>query len=302
VNQSNSKEERLFGMLAYAKYQIEKNRWLSKIPNPTVEQSAAFYAHYDDHRLDELVQNVQVIVLAYADEYAKEQLNKELDRYKKEVLSVELKKIKVGYEVLPHVLDARSAMKAGAPIVHDTIPDNICQYVSWGNKQKTQEAIDNAEVVVTKHLPYQLVSASPVETRSTIADYDPTTEDYTLWTNTQIPHINRAALCGLVLGIPFNKLRVIVPEVGGSYGCKGYIYNDTGIALVMARRLGRPVKWVDTREGIYRRTVHARGSDVDATIAGDKKGKITALHCKNYATLGAYSTFNGPGAPALLSA
>jgi carbon-monoxide dehydrogenase large subunit len=142
-----------------------------------------------------------------------------------------VKKIKVAYEVLPHVLDARSAMKAGAPIVHDTIPDNICQYVSWGNKQKTQEAIDNAEVVVKKHLPYQLVSASPVETRSTIADYDPTTEDYTLWTNTQIPHINRAALCGLVLGIPFNKLRVIVPEVGGSYGCKGYIYNDTGIAL-----------------------------------------------------------------------
>ena len=97
VNQSNSKEERIFGMLAYAKYQIEKNRWLSKIPNPTSEQSAAFYAHYDDHRLDELVQNVQIIVLAYADEYAKEQLNKELDRYKKEVLSVELKKIKVGF-------------------------------------------------------------------------------------------------------------------------------------------------------------------------------------------------------------
>jgi carbon-monoxide dehydrogenase large subunit len=212
-----------------------------------------------------------------------------------------VKKIKVAYEILPHVLDARSALKAGAPIVHDTIPDNICQYVSWGDKQKTQEAIDNAEVVVKQHLPYQLVSASPVETRSTIADYDPTNEEYTLWTNTQIPHINRAALSGLVLGIPFNKLRVIVPEVGGSYGCKGYIYNDTGVALVMARRLGRPVKWVDTREGIYRRTVHARGSDVDATIAGSKNGKITALHCKNYATLGAYSTFNGPGAPAALT-
>ena len=212
-----------------------------------------------------------------------------------------VKKIKVSYEILPHVLDARSALSAGAPIVHDTIPDNICQYVSWGDKQKTLETIDNAEVVVKQHLPYQLVSASPVETRSTIADYDPTSEEYTLWTNTQIPHINRAALCGLVLGIPFNKLRVIVPEVGGSYGCKGYIYNDTAIALVMARRLSRPVKWVDTREGIYRRTVHARGSDVDATIAGSRNGKITALYCTNYATLGAYSTFNGPGAPAALT-
>jgi len=64
-----------------------------------------------------------------------------------------VKKIKVAYEILPHVLDARSALKPGAPIVHDTIPDNICQYVSWGDKQKTQEAIDNAEVVVKQHLP-----------------------------------------------------------------------------------------------------------------------------------------------------
>jgi carbon-monoxide dehydrogenase large subunit len=211
------------------------------------------------------------------------------------------KNIQVDYEVLPHVLDARSALKDGAPIVHDNIPDNVCQYVSWGNKEAAQAAIGKAEVVVNHHLPYQLVSASPVETRSTIADYDSTTEDYTLWTNTQIPHINRAALCGLVLGIPFNKLRVVVPEVGGSYGCKGYIYNDTAVALVMAKRVGRPVKWVDTREGLYRRTTHARGSDVDATIAGDKSGKISALYCSNFATLGAYSTFNGPGAPAALT-
>lgn len=211
------------------------------------------------------------------------------------------KNIQVDYEVLPHVLDARSALKDGAPIVHDNIPDNVCQYVSWGNKEAAKAAIENAEVVVNHHLPYQLVSASPVETRSTIADYNSTTEDYTLWTNTQIPHINRAALCGLVLSIPFNKLRVVVPEVGGSYGCKGYIYNDTAVALVMAKRLGRPVKWVDTREGLYRRTTHARGSDVDATIAGDKSGKISALYCSNFATLGAYSTFNGPGAPAALT-
>ena len=211
------------------------------------------------------------------------------------------KNIQVDYEVLPHVLDARSALKDGAPIVHDNIPDNVCQYVSWGNKEAAQAAIGKAEVVVNHHLPYQLVSASPVEKRSTIADYDSTTEDYTLWTNTQIPHINRAALCGLVLGIPFNKLRVVVPEVGGSYGCKGYIYNDTAVALVMAKRVGRPVKWVDTREGLYRRTTHARGSDVDATIAGDKSGKISALYCSNFATLGAYSTFNGPGAPAALT-
>ena len=209
--------------------------------------------------------------------------------------------IKVDYEVLPHVLDARSAIESGAPLVHDSIPNNICQYVSWGEREKTLEAIKEADVVVTQNLPYQLVSACPVEPRSTIADYDPTDQSFTLWTNTQIPHINRAVLCGLVLSIPFNKLRVVVPEVGGSYGCKGYIYNDTAIALVLAQRIGRPVKWVDSREGIFQRTVHARGSDIDATIAGSKDGRISALFCTNFATLGAYSTFNGPGAPAALT-
>jgi len=209
--------------------------------------------------------------------------------------------IKVDYEILPHVLDARSAIRSGAPVVHESIPDNLCQYVSWGDREKTSEAIKNAEVVVTQNLPYQLVSACPVEPRSTIADYNTSDKSYTLWTNTQIPHINRAVLCGLVLNIPFNNLRVVVPEVGGSYGCKGYIYNDTAIALVLAQRIGRPVKWVDTREGIFQRTVHARGSDIDATIAGSKNGKIHALYCSNFATLGAYSTFNGPGAPAALT-
>ena len=153
------------------------------------------------------------------------------------------------------MLDARSAIASGAPVVHESIPDNVCQYVSWGDRQKTSEAIKNAEVVVRKNLPYQLVSACPVEPRATIADYNPDDQTYTLWTNTQIPHINRAVLSGLVLNIPFNKLRVIVPEVGGSYGCKGYIYNDTAIALVLAERLCRPIKWVDSREGIFKRTV-----------------------------------------------
>lgn len=208
--------------------------------------------------------------------------------------------IEVDYEILPIVLTAREALSS-TTAVHETIPDNLCQYVSWGDKQKTEAAIASSEVVIRKNLPYQLVSASPVETRATIADYNRHTEEYTLWTNTQIPHINRAVLCGLVLGIPFNKLNVIVPEIGGSYGCKGYIYNDTAILLLLAKKIKRPVKWVDYREGLYLRTVHARGSDIEATLSGSRDGIISALYCKNYATLGAYSTFNGPGAPAALT-
>ena len=218
-----------------------------------------------------------------------------------EVAELAVDSIKIDYDILPHVLDARSALLPGAPIVHETIPDNLCQYVSWGDRDQAMRSIENADVVVKQTLPFQLVSANAVEPRATFAQYSATTEEYTLWTNTQIPHINRAILAGLVLNIPFNKLRVIVPEIGGSFGSKGYIYSDTALALFLAKRTGRPIKWVDNREGLYLRTTHARGSDIDGTLAGSKDGKISAIYCTNYATLGAYSTFNGPGTPAALA-
>src|SRR5439155_14245707 len=114
-------------------------------------------------------------------------------------------------------------------------------------------------------------------TRATIARYDAATDEYTLWTNTQIPHGNRFMISSLVLGIPYNKLRVIVPNIGGSYGSKGYLYQDAPLMLVLAKEVGRPVKWVDTREGLPRTTVHARGQVQHATMAGNRDGTITAL-------------------------
>ena len=209
--------------------------------------------------------------------------------------------IRVDYEPLPLVLDARSALKPGAPQLHDAVPGNLNQYVSYGDKEATLQAMEEAEVVVRQHLPFQRVIHNAIETRATIAAYDPNTEDYTLWTNSQIPHGNRFLLSQLVLGIPYNKLRVIAPHIGGSFGSKGYLYADTAITLFLAKRVGRPVKWVDTRTGLARTTVQARGQDMDGAIAGNRDGTITALYCTNYANLGAYPATNGPGAPTSLT-
>lgn len=209
--------------------------------------------------------------------------------------------IAVHYEPLPHVLDARSALAEGAPQLHETVPGNLNQYVSYGDKAATLAAIEAAEVVVKQKLPFQRVMHQAIETRATIANYDVATEDYTLWTNSQIPHGNRFLLSQLVMGIPYNKLRVIAPHIGGGFGSKGYLYADTAITLFLAKRLGRPVKWVDSRTGLARSTVHARGQDLEGTLAGSRDGTITALYCTNYANLGAYPATNGPGAPTSLT-
>jgi carbon-monoxide dehydrogenase large subunit len=86
-----------------------------------------------------------------------------------EIAQQALKLITVDYEVLEHVLDARSALKADAPQVHNSVPGNLCQYWSWGDRDAAMAAIDKADVVVRQTLPFQLVSANPVETRATFA-------------------------------------------------------------------------------------------------------------------------------------
>ena len=212
-----------------------------------------------------------------------------------------VKAVKVDYDPLPVVRGAEEALKEGAPQLHDSVPGNLCAHVSYGDKAAADDAIKSAEVVIRQKLniPRQLHQA--IETRATIAQFDPATDEYTLWTNTQIPHGNRFMICNLVLGVPYNKLRVIVPNIGAGYGSKGYLYQDAPLMLALAKAVGRPVKWVDTREGLPRTTVHARGQVQYATLAGNRDGTITALSVTNYVDLGAYPATNGPGAPLVLT-
>jgi carbon-monoxide dehydrogenase large subunit len=209
--------------------------------------------------------------------------------------------ITVDYEPLPVVTTARAAFQPGAPQLHETVPGNLCAHVTYGDKAAVDRAIESAEVVVKLHqvIPRQI--HQPVELRGTIARYDEGSGEYTLWTNTQIPHGNRFMICNLVMGIPYNKLRVEVPNIGGSYGSKGYLYQDAPLMLFLAKEVGRPVKWIDTRDGLAVTTVHSRGQDQDATLAGTRDGRITALSVTNYADLGAYPASNGPGAPLVLT-
>ena len=208
--------------------------------------------------------------------------------------------IKVDYEPLPVVLDAELALKDGAPQLHDAVPENLNAHVIHGDEQAADKAVAEAEVVIKQRFHNQRMIHNAIETRGSIGHFDTRTGDYTLWTNTQIPNANRFLNSQYVLGIPYNKLRVIVPRIGGSNGSKGYVYPDGPLVLFLAKALGRPVKWIDTRWGLPRTTVQARGQIQDVTIAGTKDGKITALKCTAYHNLGAYSTVNGQGVPIVL--
>ena len=205
--------------------------------------------------------------------------------------------IEVDFEALPVVLDAEKAIEDGAPQLHETAPNNRLIHTIFGDKAATQAAIDSAQVVVRQRIYNQRMMHNTLEVRGVLANYEPLTDQYTLWANTQIPYPHRLLISAYVLGIPYNNLRVIVPTMGESNGCKGNLYPDTPLVLWMAKQIGRPVKWVDTREGFSRSTAQSRDQIQYGTLAGTRDGKISALMCRAYSNVGAYPVINAPGQP-----
>lgn len=214
--------------------------------------------------------------------------------------SAALDTVVVDYEVLPAVIDAEEAVRQGAPQLHDSVPNNLIFTASLGDKEATDAAIAGSEVVITERIRNQRIMASTIEARGALGSYDVTTGEYTLWTNVQPLYPIRLLIALYVLGIPYNKLRIIAPAIGSSLGAKGYLFTDGPLVLWMAKELGRPVKWLDTRSSNARSTPHGRDHTAYATLAGSRDGKITALSCRGFNNLGAYPVINAPGSPRTL--
>jgi carbon-monoxide dehydrogenase large subunit len=206
-----------------------------------------------------------------------------------------LQAIRVEYEPLAAVVDPRAALEPGAPQLHEAVEHNLNAYWTCGNQDGTEAAIASAEVVVELDIVNQRTINSPLEPRAAVGEFDPVTGEYTLHACSQSPHNHRFLLAALVLGIPFNKLRVIATNIGGSFGTKGYLYPDMPLVLYLAKELGRPVKWVDSRNGLMRSTVQGRDHVQKVVLAGTRNGQITAVKCTSHVNLGAYPSTIGPG-------
>jgi aerobic carbon-monoxide dehydrogenase large subunit len=203
--------------------------------------------------------------------------------------------IRVEYEPLPAVIDPRTALEPDAPQLHEAVEHNLNAYWTCGDRDGTEAAITSAEVVIELDIVNQRTINSPIEPRAALGEFNPATGEYTLHASTQSPHNHRFLLSALVLGIPFNKLRVIASNIGGSFGTKGYLYPDMPLVLYLAKQLGRPVKWVDSRNGLMRSTVQGRDHIQKVVLAGTRSGQITAVKCTSHANLGAYPSTIGPG-------
>jgi len=208
--------------------------------------------------------------------------------------------VDVDYDALPVVVDARAATAPGAPQLHENAPNNIVMEWEAGDKAKADAAFASAEVTVAEPIINQRLIPTPMETRGSIARYDEGTGEFTVWMTSQAPHVMRLLLTAFVFGIPETKLRCISPNVGGGFGQKIFCYNDMAFGMWAARRLGRPVKFVEDRSENYKASTHGRDHITDAELCGNKDGTITGLRVKTYANLGGYLSTIAPGIPTTL--
>lgn len=209
--------------------------------------------------------------------------------------------IAVDYEVLPSVVNAKAATEDGAPQLHENAPNNIVMTWTCGKSaDEVSTALASSEVRVSQSIINQRLIPNAMETRGSIARYDVGTGEFTLWATSQAPHVHRLLLTAFVFGIPEQKLRVISPDMGGGFGSKIFLYFDMALVMALAKRLGRPVKYVEDRSENYMSTTHGRDHVTDVDIGASRDGKINALSVKTYANLGGYLSTIAPGIPTTL--
>ncbi len=205
--------------------------------------------------------------------------------------------IEVDYEALPAVTDARQAAAAGAPQVHDDVPDNTSYTWAIGNKDDCDKAFASADKVIELELINQRLIATAIEPRAAVAQWNAFTEEMTLWTTSQNPNLTRIVLSAFILGIPEHKLRLIAPDVGGGFGSKIPTYPEEVLVPWAARKLNRPVKWVATRSESAMSDTQGRDHVTLAKLAVKNDGTITALRVSTWANNGAYISIVAPLIP-----
>jgi aerobic carbon-monoxide dehydrogenase large subunit len=206
--------------------------------------------------------------------------------------------IEADYEPLKATVDPEQATKSGAPQLHEEAPNNIAFHWTVGGGD-IDAAFKNADVVVRDRIIQQRLIPTAMETRGALAHYLPATGELTLWNTTQNPHIVRFIM-SLVAGIPEDRLRVIAPEVGGGFGSKIPQIQGDFITVFCSMKLGRPVKWIESRSENYQSTTHGRDHVQDVEMAATKDGKILGLRCTVWAGMGAYLSTAAPGIPTIL--
>ncbi|GGC54525.1 carbon monoxide dehydrogenase [Siccirubricoccus deserti] len=199
--------------------------------------------------------------------------------------------VEVEYEELPAVIGLAAAAAPDAPQVWPQ--GNVVAETRYGDRAAAEAAFAEAAHVVGLDLTNQRLAPVSMEPRVVLAAYDAASDRITLRMSTQMPSGARDQLCNEVLGLPTEKVRVLVGDVGGGFGMKTGLYPEDAVVAFAARKLGRPVKWAATRVEDFLSALHGRDTESKVEMALDADGRVLALRVRTLANMGAYTRAAG---------
>ena len=194
--------------------------------------------------------------------------------------------VEVRYEELPFVLHSEDAMRPGAPVLWDEVPNNVTVETVFGNVEATDQAFARAAHVVAKNFHIGRVTGVPLEPRAALGHYDAATGRYTLYAGSGGAVRQKNELIQ-VLGIPPENLRVLSPDVGGNFGTRNRTFVEFGLVLWAAKKIGRPVKFTATRSEAFLSDYQGRDLVTMVELALDDKHRFIAMRATNISNVGA---------------
>jgi carbon-monoxide dehydrogenase large subunit len=195
-------------------------------------------------------------------------------------------KAEISYQELPGVYHCEDAMRAGAPVVWDEVPDNIAVDTFFGDRQATEAAFAGADHVVAMDFHVDRVTGVPLEPRAALGQYDARTDRYTLYAGSGGAVRQKRELAS-VFGVAPDRLRVLSYDVGGNFGTRNRVFVEFGLVLWAARKLGRPVKFTATRSEAFLSDYQGRDLVVKLELALAADGRFLALRATNISNVGA---------------
>ena len=197
--------------------------------------------------------------------------------------------VEIEWQELPAVTDKVTALDPNTPVLHPDLGDNLA-FRKTINSGGVDASFESADIIVKQTFSFGRHTAVSLEPRALVADYDRHTQRLTIYTSSQVPHMIQTVFAR-TLGVPEHNVRVVAPDVGGSFGLKIHTYGDEIAATAAAMLLGRPVKYIVDRLKSFVSDIHARENLISARMAVSKAGEIQALDIDVLSGAGAYSQY-----------
>jgi carbon-monoxide dehydrogenase large subunit len=275
---------------AHAKIKSINAERALKIPGVLAVITGETLAKFNLHWMPTLMSDTQMVLPTEKVMYQAQEVAAVIatDRY---IAADGVEAVEVDYEPLPVVVDPFKALEPGAPVLRTDKKDkkdNRIFHWEAGDRQGTDRAFADADVVVKQNLYIPRIHVASIETCGCVADFDRTMGKLTVYMTTQAPHAIRTvfALVAGHVGLSEEKIRIVSPDIGGGFGGKVPVYPGYVIAVAASVVLGKPVKWIEDRMENLQADSFARDYHITAELAAKKDGTMTALRIKTVADHG----------------